>query len=108
MYRFATVSIESFKDLKTTADIVGEILSNVKFHKDQEHTFDEIPAYLATDDTFKYALLGHANEDSGKSAKKEFHLTMYPKERYADGENLDLSEELAQKLNGDGRLRCWT
>jgi hypothetical protein len=49
MPKFASIEIEPDFDLKTTADIVGDIFNGIAFRFDHNWRFDEFPAYIAED-----------------------------------------------------------
>lgn len=114
MYRFATIYIDPIVDLKTTADIIGNILGPITFLFDDEWDYDEFPAYIAKDDTYKYALLGIPDPeyDIRDDPPNIFQLEVRSLKIETDDENgnghEDISEEIAARLNRDGRLTCST
>ena len=112
MYKFATTYIEPFMDLKTTADIVGEIFGGIKFRFDENWRFDEFPAYISKDDIYEYALLGIPDPeyDIRDDPENIFQLEVYTIRSNShegnDEGHKDISEEIAAKINKDGRLTC--
>jgi len=109
MYKFASINIEPFKDLKTTADIIGEIFGGIKFKFDDEWDFDEFPAYISEDSVYKYALLGvpDPEHDIRDEPANIFQLEVWPVDTASDHEeNEDISEEIVARINKDGRLTC--
>ncbi|GAA0301550.1 hypothetical protein GCM10009087_09130 [Sphingomonas oligophenolica] len=110
MYKFAVLGIKPVKGLNNTADIIGEIFGHIQFHRDEDFIFDEFPAYIAKDDTYRYALLGipeSPGHDDGES-KNVFQFEMRSLDRDNTNGHINMSEEIAEKLNSDGRLFCWT
>jgi len=111
MYKFASVSIEPFNDLKTTADVIGEIFGGIKFKFDDEWDYDEFPAYIAKDDDYEYALLGIPDpKDEIRDDPPnifQFEVSSIETDSDEDDEDhKDISEEIVARLNKDGRLIC--
>lgn len=112
MSKFASVEIEPFVDLKTTSEVVGDIFGKIKFKFDDNWDFDEFPAYISEDGTYEYALLGipDPEHDIRDNPANIFQLEVYSiRSESLEGDDEgheDISEEIAAKINKDGRLTC--
>jgi hypothetical protein len=103
----AFLRIEPAGELAGTAAILDDVLG-VVFAKAPPGRFDEFPAFVATASGLEYALLGipAPGEQIQDDPIGDFDLHVTP----ASGNPCtaaDISEELATRLNSDGRLRCW-
>ena len=111
MYKFATVFIDPFKDLQTTADVIGEIFGGIQFKFDDDWAYDEFPTYIAKDDTYEYALLGipdpknEIRDDPPNTFQLEVSSIETDSDKNDEGHE-DISEEIVARLNKDGRLIC--
>lgn len=106
MYKFASVEIEPSYDLKSTANIIGEIFGDLKFKFDDNWRYDEFPTYIAEDSIYEYALLGipDPEHEIGEHPTNIFQFEVSSIED--DEGHEDISEEIVARINKDGRLTC--
>jgi hypothetical protein len=102
------VGIEPIEDFAQTAKILGEALGGLNFVQDQEHRFDEFPAFVAVDNGIEYALLGvtDPSDDLRDQQTSDFELQVHS---YAatTGEKIDISMQLVERIANDGRILGW-
>ncbi|MGT0244772.1 hypothetical protein [Burkholderia pyrrocinia] len=109
MNKFGYVGIEPHGTLAETATLLGRALDELPFQADTEFKYDEYPAYVAERDGLRYALLGvPAPEDDVRDVPtNDFQLMVKPISLELESTRIDISNELAKKINESGLLKCW-
>lgn len=109
-WRFADVEIAPAGDLEQTAMVLGEALG-VEFRFDASGNYEEFPAFVAKRGELEYALLGVPDPryDVRDEAERttDFQLMVRPVRSNDRGVNTDITSEVIEEIERDGRLRCW-
>ncbi|WP_148051316.1 hypothetical protein [Pseudomonas chlororaphis] len=105
---FADIGLTPVGSLENTATVLGDILG-VTFKKDNEGTYDEYPAFLASTPTLKYALLGVPlpEDDLREEPSNDFNLLVSSIDDDSDLPEIDISEKLISLLIKSGVVQCW-
>lgn len=105
---FADIGLTPIGSLQNTATILGNILG-ITFKEDNEGTYDEYPAFLASTPTLKYALLGVPlpEDDLREEPSNEFNLLVSSIDDDSDLAESDISERLISQLMKNGIVQCW-
>ena len=107
--KFGYVGIEPHGALAETASLLGRALGNLDFQADTESRYDEYPAYIADRNGLRYALLGvpAPEDDIRDEPTSDFQLMVKPLSLGPAGSKMDISAELAKKIQESGLLNCW-
>lgn len=109
MRKFANVGIGPVGSLGDTAEILGSIFGGLVFVEDEQRRYDEYPAFVTERDGLRYALLGvPAPEDDLRDEPTDDFALMVEPVSHGDGAVVDISEDLIKRIQGDGRLQCWS
>lgn len=110
MRTFAQIGIGPVGSLGETAEILGRVLGGLLFLEDEQRRYDEYPAYIAEEKGVRYALLGVPAPgcDLRDEPTNDFALMVEPISPHGGGEIVDVSEDLIGRIQGDGRLQCWS
>ncbi|CAI8938879.1 Glycogen phosphorylase [Pseudomonas chlororaphis] len=105
---FADIGLTPIGSLENTATVLGDILG-ITFKEDNEGTYDEYPAFLASTPTLKYALLGTPlpEDDLREEPSNEFNLLVSSIDDSSDLPEIDISEKLISQLMKSAVVQCW-
>ncbi|OLF53303.1 hypothetical protein [Pseudomonas chlororaphis] len=105
---FADIGLTPIGSLENTATILGNVLG-ITFKQDNEGTYDEYPAFIASTPTLKYALLGVPlpEDDLRDEQSNEFNLLVSSIDDDSDYPEIDISEQLISQLMKSGIMQCW-
>ncbi|WDG92260.1 hypothetical protein PUP49_02265 [Pseudomonas chlororaphis] len=105
---FADIGLTPIGSLENTATVLGDIIG-ITFKEDNEGTYDEYPAFLASTPTLKYALLGTPlpEDDLREEPSNEFNLLVSSIDDSSDLPEIDISEKLISQLMKSGAVQCW-
>ncbi|MBN3817440.1 hypothetical protein G3N57_12845 [Paraburkholderia sp. Se-20369] len=107
--KFGYVGIEPHGTLAETAFLLGRALGGLDFQADTESMYEEYPAYVADRDGLRYALLGvpEPEYDVRDVPTNDFTLMVESTSLEPADSKIDISAELAKKIQESGLLNCW-